>query len=814
MERSVSVREARKGAELVVTNGLLRVRYFLREGRWDLELEDGTPFSAQGLFARALVNGQWVATRGNRVQSWKEERLADSLGRGKRIELSFGALGSVELRKVFRIYEKRPSVFLEILLSNPGGETVRVGELRPAEAARSQGSALSLGEGLESARVFRESNNVCASVVRSIKEPGDSPSSASFSQRGEATAGGSSHRSGWLGLVYNPVSKTAFLGGFLSVDTALGKTVTRYDAGLIDEWYASCKYDGLELPPGRELRSERCYLDARRDPFVSLETFADVVAAENRLPPVGSTPALWCSWYPYRLKLTEEEVLKNAEVVAKCFRHYGVEVMQLDYGWNDRDIPGDWSHNRERFPHGLPWLVGKLEAMGLKLGLWIAPLAVFEGSDFFRSNPDSVIKDTQGRPSPWQTEWPWEPKQKIYDLDMEREESRKFIERTFRDLASAGVRYFKMDFLNGPSTAPLSFTNGIKNEDRVRDGERVRKGLAVVRNTVGTSAYLLACNLPHSHSLGIVDAVFDSMDVGNSYFDREESWQHFRRRTSGLACRYYQQKRLWHNDPDVIYVGGNPPDFSPVSSPAEARMRVTAVALSGGPVLLGDNLHKLPEERLAMYELCLPPYGRPARPVDLFTSDYPRIWDLTVETDWGAWHVVGLFNFEKEAASVPIVPSDLGLSDSRRYLVWEFWERTFLGTRQGRFEVEVPGRDARVIAIRETSNHPQLLSTTFHLSQGGVEAARVKWDSRRRTLGGECARAPGARGDLIVSVPEGFLPLSFETGGAAAGVADAATDATAIAADLMEEVAPGIWKAGLAIEGTSATWRMRFDKRR
>ncbi|MBI2915008.1 MAG: alpha-galactosidase [Firmicutes bacterium] len=802
-KRAIAIRE--HGAKLVIDNGCLAITYDLKHGAWSVSSVEEGSFSAGALFARAEVDGEWAETSGRPVDRWDSEVFTDTLGKGVRVEFRYVLpTGLPSLSVVMRLYEDRPSVFLELRLRNCTDKSLRIGGVRPLEMESGHGGALYLGEDLGLAKVYRESNNMRAPVVRDLEDfklEGQEPGNPFASGEEAGKSGESSHESGWMGLIFNPRSKTSFLGGFVSVDVALGKVVTRYQSNTgITQWYATCKYDGLEIEPGRELVSETLYVDVRPDPFESLETFADVVAAENNLPPILETPALWCSWYPYRLKLNEEEVLKNARVVADRFRDcYGVKVMQLDYGWNHKDTPGDWWNNQDRFPHGLEWLGGQLRSMGLELGIWVGPFIVFEGSEFFQTHPECAIKDHDGQPSKWARPWPWEPKQDIYDLDLRNPESRDFLRRVFRRFVSLGIKYFKLDFLNGPSTAPLSFTFGIKDEDRLRDGERMRIGLSLIRETVGDDAYLLACNLPHSHALGIASAVFAAIDVGNSYFDREEGWKHFRSRSSGLISRYYQQKKLWLNDPDVIYVGGNPPDFDPVPSPGEARLRTTVVALSGGPVLLGDNLARLPEDRLNMYTLCLPAYGVSARPVDLFTSDYPRIWDLKVRSSWGSWDVVGLFNYEAQEASIPVDLAALGLTAEEGYLVWEFWEQRFLGTQSSRIEVSVPARDVRLILLKPLLQTPGILSTSFHLIQGAVELSDVEWDSRKRTLSGKCHRHPGARGDLFVYVPEGYRIDGFDVEGGSEG-------------SLLPVAEAGgkVWRLALPFQGRTVGWRIGF----
>ena len=47
--------------------------------------------------------------------------------------------------------------------------------------------------------------------------------------------------------------------------------------------------------------------------------------------------------------MTEEIVLANAAVAARHFKPLGLDIMQLDHGWQRGDITGDWVPN-ERFP--------------------------------------------------------------------------------------------------------------------------------------------------------------------------------------------------------------------------------------------------------------------------------------------------------------------------------------------------------------------------------------------------------------------------------------------------------------------------------
>ena len=219
------------------------------------------------------------------------------------------------------------------------------------------------------------------------------------------------------------------------------------------------------------------------------------------------------------------------------------------------------------------------------------------------------------------------------------------------------------------------------------------------------------------------------------------------------------------------------------------------MGLSGGPVLLGDNLTALPEERLNMYTLCLPPYGVSARPVDFFKHDFPRVWDMKVKTDWDSWDIVGVFNYGDEEAVVTVDFTDIRIDTEKEYLVWEFWNQEFLGIHKGRVKVTVDS--VKVLLIKELRSHPVVLSTSFHLSQGGVELSRVTWDSQEKKLEGVCHRVPGAQGEIFFYVPAGFAIVECKVG------------KDVISA---EAVALDIWKVSLELRDSAVDWQVKFYK--
>ena len=71
-------------------------------------------------------------------------------------------------------------------------------------------------------------------------------------------------------------------------------------------------------------------------------------------------------------------------------------MMVLDDGWfgtrnDDNQGLGDWTVNCEKLPGGLDPLIGQVNALGMKFGLWIEPEMVNENSRLYRTHPDWAL---------------------------------------------------------------------------------------------------------------------------------------------------------------------------------------------------------------------------------------------------------------------------------------------------------------------------------------------------------------------------------------------------------------------------------------
>lgn len=149
-------------------------------------------------------------------------------------------------------------------------------------------------------------------------------------------------------------------------------------------------------------------------------------------------PVLINSWETAYMDFDGEKIFGIAEQAAEL----GVEMLVLDDGWfgkrdDDYSGLGDWTVNEEKLGCTLRALAGRVNALGMKFGLWIEPEMVSEDSDLYRRHPDWAFA-IPGRA-------PIRARNQLV-LDFSRKE---VVDAVFEQIAAvvadANVEYIKMD---------------------------------------------------------------------------------------------------------------------------------------------------------------------------------------------------------------------------------------------------------------------------------------------------------------------------------------------------------------------------------
>ncbi len=149
-------------------------------------------------------------------------------------------------------------------------------------------------------------------------------------------------------------------------------------------------------------------------------------------------PVLVNNWEGTYFDFNEEKLLEIAKIASKS----GIELFVLDDGWfGKRNIDncslGDWVVNTEKLPNGLNGLAEKINALGMKFGLWFEPEMVSPNSDLYRAHPDWClqVKDRKSTMRRCQL-----------ILDLTRDDVKKYIiDSVCSVLDSANIEYVKWD---------------------------------------------------------------------------------------------------------------------------------------------------------------------------------------------------------------------------------------------------------------------------------------------------------------------------------------------------------------------------------
>ena len=149
-------------------------------------------------------------------------------------------------------------------------------------------------------------------------------------------------------------------------------------------------------------------------------------------------PILINNWEATYFNFDEDKLVS----IAQAAKRDGVELFVLDDGWfgarrSDRAGLGDWIANPELLPQGIPGLAERIEALGMRFGLWFEPEMVNRDSDLYRAHPDWLLQTPGRTPSHGRNQ---------FVLDFSRPEVVDRVHAMMADILSgAKVSYVKWD---------------------------------------------------------------------------------------------------------------------------------------------------------------------------------------------------------------------------------------------------------------------------------------------------------------------------------------------------------------------------------
>lgn len=430
---------------------------------------------------------------------------------------------------------------------------------------------------------------------------------------------------------------------------------------------------------------------------LGIKYFQPIDKSKFQLPPSG-----WCSWYFYYQEINEDEVKRNADWIAENLKDYGAVYVQLDDGWQGTGHGlgenRDWTTIDKRFPSGMNHLAAHIKSRGLKPGIWLAPHG--------QSNAE-IVEMNHGvfmlKPDGTSASSTWEGK---FLVDPSTPESQKYLKDLFATLRRWGYEYFKID---GQPIVVREYRNkksSMKNPSDDTDA-LYRQTLESIRAGIGPDSYLLGCWVVPLEGVGLMNGSRIGADV-------LPNWDGFKFALRATMEYYFLHNIAWYADPDVLVVRAPLPL-------EQARAWATLQGLTGQALLTSDRLTDLSPDRVELLRRVYPAVD--IVPMDLFkTERQKRIWDLKINHLGRNYDVVGVFNFDDQKQAPTYVSwKDLGLPRDKPVHVFDFWNREYLGAWENGVTVDLSPASSRVLTLLPEEDHPQLISTSRHLTQGWVD---------------------------------------------------------------------------------------------
>ena len=444
------------------------------------------------------------------------------------------------------------------------------------------------------------------------------------------------------------------------------------------------------VTPGEEYVLESFTLD-EGDGLAFFERFTELMRDRYVTRPRRRVPFGWSSWSCMYGDVNEGNLIPEMKKVGEILGGRG-GLIQIDDGWQGSDtFLGTWDYDPERFPSGGAYPAKVANDAGMKYGLWIAPAVISEDSPNYERF-DALVNRENGEKKPSFAN--------IHPLDLSSETVLDMYRGIFRKLTDeCGSEYFKVDFHNNLYTRLAEHT--IVHYKGGYVIEVYRNFLRTIREAVGDGVFLNGCGASFGESAGIFDGIRSTSDItwnGVGSMDHLTWWDIFRENIWTMTLRAPFDK-VFILDPDGLVVRDylTPHAKDEVSlTLEEARCYATAVAMSGGHVLLNEETLRLSEERLKLYTHIIPSAEKSsARPADFFET--PFCSESFVPLENGKAAMVALYNLGEE----PVTKS----LDTQRYVsgkaaLIDAWTHDVIAVSDGKVGFDLPRHTSRAILVK------------------------------------------------------------------------------------------------------------------
>ena len=420
------------------------------------------------------------------------------------------------------------------------------------------------------------------------------------------------------------------------------------------------------LRSGETTYSEWVGIDVRDDALAAIDDFAKRKAKRYNARVVHKKPSVFCTWYYYGTDVTSHDVFTNLDVIYQ--KKLPFTCVQVDMGWED--YYGDWNPNSQ-FPCGMREIAEKIRGKGIDAGLWTCPFIADAHSELFREHPEYFLKHNDGSLALFPMTGINYPV-----LDLANPAVLELIENWYREFASWGYNYHKLDF-----TRAFPILRNIDCYDKHKTvTEAYVDAMKAIRRGVGEDAYILLCGGLFDPVIGLVDGQRSGSDVKSMWIDSDGKNPKIPFTVKQNVLRYFMND-WWHNDPDALMVRRNKiicnsfPDLClGLLNDEEAKTFTANQYFSGGLVCSTEPLDLIENDRLYLLRHICPVTDTKVWLNAMFNGK--RFVDTVDVVVKNSWHTVCFTNWEDcEKPLEFTLNRDLcrGLDSDKVYMVSSFY---------------------------------------------------------------------------------------------------------------------------------------------
>ncbi|MFT3925263.1 MAG: alpha-galactosidase [Myxococcales bacterium] len=463
---------------------------------------------------------------------------------------------------------------------------------------------------------------------------------------------------------------------------------------------ASVGLESTALATGQSFSLPRLYVAWGADAAEQLERYAARVGEEMhaRVPPEAEVG--WCSWYHYFTKIDEQIIRMNLREAVRLKPTIPFSLFQIDDGW--QSALGDWLLPSKTFPCGMGAMASEIKQAGFRPGLWLAPFVAYPNSRLYAEHPEWFVRDEMGAPRYAMYNNHWGLFDSARALDLTHPDVQAWLRKLFHTIAHVwGYQFIKIDFLHAAGLP------GKRHDPNVSGAQALRRGLEIIRETVGEDVRVLGCGLPLGPAIGLVDSNRVGMDVApywsnwlSTYVGNDYDMMSAKVALRNALTRSFMHRRLWQNDPDCILLR----DAKTRLTQHEIHSVVTVAALCGGTLLISDDLSLLGPAQRALAQRTLELHARACemrtRVLDLMERDFPTLF--LCEGQGRAY--LAVFNPDDQPVQgrVDLLRHGALRRYRRKERVSEYWSGASYPVRSGSVELgTIPRHGVRLLVLEE-----------------------------------------------------------------------------------------------------------------